>query len=260
MNNIYVYVGCVHPELKTYKARLLSFKNWPRHLSQTPETLADAGLFYVGDGDLVRCFMCDGSLTRWEVGDDPWIEHCRWFPNCLFAREKKGDEFITLVQATVESNSEQNGNAPSDSGDEELSAYIERVELKDLVIKTVFDNHENTCLQMGYELAEINEAVTKLRVMGTIKPSIEEIIDMIEDIRQNTERHDDTKQDYGENPLEENQRLKNLVTCMKCRKNSVNALFLPCTHHRLCMECSEQVNQCPVCNKIIRQKIRTYRA
>ncbi|XP_060592057.1 baculoviral IAP repeat-containing protein 8-like [Ruditapes philippinarum] len=256
--------NCRHPELKTYEARLLSFKNWPRHLSQKPETLADAGLFYLGIEDLVRCFMCDGGLRRWDEDDDPWTEHCRWFPDCAYAREKKGDEFIALVKASAEYNSEETGNASSDTegtGDESVSATMERLSLMDPEINAVLDQHKNICLEMGYDLKDVDEAVKDLRNMGSIKPSIDEILDMVEVVKDRREyqlRIDDIEQSHSEDPLEENKRLKNLVTCMKCRKNSVNALFLPCTHHRLCMECSEQVNQCPVCNKDIRQKIRTY--
>jgi hypothetical protein len=61
-----------------------------------------------------------------------------------------------------------------------------------------------------------------------------------------------------ETPIEQNQRLKSYVICMKCEKNDVNALFLPCTHHRFCMKCAENVSNCPVCGKFIRQRIRTY--
>jgi hypothetical protein len=63
-------------------------------------------LILAGIEDLVRCFMCDGGLRRWDEDDDPWTEHCRWFPDCAYAREKKGDEFIALVKASAEYNSE----------------------------------------------------------------------------------------------------------------------------------------------------------
>jgi len=61
-------------------------------------------LFYQIEGveDHVRCFACDGGLRRWDPGDDPWVEHCRWFPACPYAREQKGDEFIALVQASLD--------------------------------------------------------------------------------------------------------------------------------------------------------------
>jgi hypothetical protein len=47
-----------------------------------------------GMNDQVRCFYCDGGLRHWEPGDDPWIEHARWFSQCGYVRLIKGDEFV----------------------------------------------------------------------------------------------------------------------------------------------------------------------
>lgn len=33
-----------------------------------------------GRNDDVKCFCCDGGLRCWESGDDPWVEHAKWFP------------------------------------------------------------------------------------------------------------------------------------------------------------------------------------
>ncbi len=35
---------------------------------------------FLGHGDNVKCFFCDGGLRNWEPGDDPWQEHAKWFP------------------------------------------------------------------------------------------------------------------------------------------------------------------------------------
>jgi len=47
--------------------------------------------------DKVKCFHCAGGLSHWEPEDDPWIEHARWFPKCVFLRQCKGDQFISDV-------------------------------------------------------------------------------------------------------------------------------------------------------------------
>jgi hypothetical protein len=39
---------CRHPEYQSYESRLSSFTDWPTHLSQKPEDLADAGLYHIG--------------------------------------------------------------------------------------------------------------------------------------------------------------------------------------------------------------------
>jgi len=38
----------VHIEYRTLAARLASFKDWPHTMTQTPESLSEAGFFYTG--------------------------------------------------------------------------------------------------------------------------------------------------------------------------------------------------------------------
>jgi len=63
---------------------------------------------------------------------------------------------------------------------------------------------------------------------------------------------------FAEDDLAENERLKQRLTCMQCHVNHVNALLLPCTHLRLCIDCATSLDVCPVCNRHIDQKIRTF--
>lgn len=79
----------------TVESRLRSYVGWSSDLIQTPDFLAQAGFYYEGVGDQVRCFHCDGGLKHWDPHDDPWTEHARWFPNCSFVRLIKGQEFVT---------------------------------------------------------------------------------------------------------------------------------------------------------------------
>ena len=71
-----------------------TFRDWPPALKQRPKDLADAGFYYIGYSDQVRCFYCDGGLRNWQPDDDPWTEHSRWFSKCGFIRLVKGDDFI----------------------------------------------------------------------------------------------------------------------------------------------------------------------
>nr|BDV49824.1 MAG: baculoviral IAP repeat-containing protein [Penaeus semisulcatus pemonivirus] len=78
----------------TYKERLESFSNWPLNINQKKNDLADAGYYYYGIRDHVRCFHCGGGLREWEADDNPWIEHARWYPFCNFVILTKGELFI----------------------------------------------------------------------------------------------------------------------------------------------------------------------
>lgn len=82
------------PEYATYEKRLQTFKGWPKNLKQTPEMLAEAGFYYGGYEDQVRCFHCDGGLRNWQPTDDVWVEHARWFSNCGFVNLLRGHEFV----------------------------------------------------------------------------------------------------------------------------------------------------------------------
>ncbi|XP_065584262.1 E3 ubiquitin-protein ligase XIAP-like [Artemia franciscana] len=83
-SGIYPHCGPKHPSKSTFEARLKTFANWNYSDRMDPSKLAEAGFFYLGVSDKVNCFHCDNSLDRWKVTDDPWVEHARWFSECLF--------------------------------------------------------------------------------------------------------------------------------------------------------------------------------
>lgn len=103
---IYSHSAPKRPQFATYESRLSTYSLWPVDLIQTPEVLAQAGFYYEGRGDQVRCFHCDGGLRHWDPHDDPWTEHARWFPRCSFVRLIKGLEFINAcaIEQNVGSN------------------------------------------------------------------------------------------------------------------------------------------------------------
>ncbi|XP_045175348.2 baculoviral IAP repeat-containing protein 3-like isoform X2 [Mercenaria mercenaria] len=210
-----------------------------------------------GIEDQVRCFACDGGLRRWDPEDDPWTEHCRWFPACPYALEQKGEQFIALVQASVEN---ERFEASGGTGPDDMTGAMERLRLRDSETDIIIKQHAPICRDMGFEDTELKEAVLELRDRGNTKPSIEDIVDAIEVIRDRKQANIETECNITETPVEENKRLKSHVFCMMCGKNEINALFLPCTHHRLCMSCAEPLQTCAVCHRYIKEKIRTYMA
>ncbi|XP_069825696.1 baculoviral IAP repeat-containing protein 2 [Dendropsophus ebraccatus] len=84
--------------MQTTSSRLKTFVNWPARIPVTPKKLAEAGFYYVGRNDDVKCFCCDGGLRCWESGDDPWVEHAKWFPRCEYLLHVKGQSFVTDIQ------------------------------------------------------------------------------------------------------------------------------------------------------------------
>lgn len=72
------------PHMKSEEARLDTFVSWPSNSPVRPSDLAQAGLFYMGQNDLVQCFCCAGMMGGWEPGDSAWGEHEKHYPNCFF--------------------------------------------------------------------------------------------------------------------------------------------------------------------------------
>ncbi|KAK2708137.1 hypothetical protein QYM36_013901 [Artemia franciscana] len=95
---IYAHCGPKHPGKSTFEARLKTFANWNYSDRMDPSKLAEAGFFYLGVSDKVKCFYCDNNLDHWEVTDDPWVEHARWFSDCVFLTHSKGNTFKKEVK------------------------------------------------------------------------------------------------------------------------------------------------------------------
>lgn len=60
--------------------------------------VVDIGILPKGVGDIVQCYHWGGGVRNWERGDDPMLEHVRWFPHCEHIKPVKGKEYIAAVQ------------------------------------------------------------------------------------------------------------------------------------------------------------------
>ncbi|XP_042883395.1 baculoviral IAP repeat-containing protein 3-like [Penaeus japonicus] len=94
-NNFYIpYYPCSERDFSTIEKRLASFEKWPDCLVQKPQDLAEAGFYYDGVGDHVRCFQCCGGLCNWEKEDIPWNQHAKWYSYCPYLYLKKNIKYI----------------------------------------------------------------------------------------------------------------------------------------------------------------------
>ncbi|XP_076803172.1 E3 ubiquitin-protein ligase XIAP-like [Clavelina lepadiformis] len=89
----------VNPHMRSEESRLQTFldhsSSWPAHrIRATPRQIANAGMYYLGVRDRVKCWYCNGGLQNWERDDDPWEEHAKWFPMCEFVLQRKGVDFV----------------------------------------------------------------------------------------------------------------------------------------------------------------------
>jgi hypothetical protein len=65
--------------------RLESYSEvWSLENNANPIELAEAGFYYMGFGDNVKCFSCDLILSEWDIGDDPMDEHMMHSKKCEY--------------------------------------------------------------------------------------------------------------------------------------------------------------------------------
>ncbi|CAG2166640.1 unnamed protein product [Oppiella nova] len=98
---IQLYSGPKNPEMGPLESRKQTFgsNQWAQEgVSISTDRLAEAGFFYIGYRDAVKCFHCGGGLAEWEPGDDPWVEHAKMFPECSFLKLNKSASFIQRCQ------------------------------------------------------------------------------------------------------------------------------------------------------------------
>ncbi|GFO40297.1 baculoviral iap repeat-containing protein 2 [Plakobranchus ocellatus] len=89
-----------HPQYEDAKERLDTFVTWPKlHASLFPSSkMVEAGFYYSGFMDKVKCYACGVSLYNWALPADPAIQHAIASPSCHFLADTWGAEFIRAAQ------------------------------------------------------------------------------------------------------------------------------------------------------------------
>uniref|UniRef100_A0A4W6D843 Baculoviral IAP repeat containing 2 n=1 Tax=Lates calcarifer TaxID=8187 RepID=A0A4W6D843_LATCA len=169
-----------NPAMQQSEERLLTFVNWPSRIPVRPDQLAKAGFYYVGRNDDVKCFCCDGGLRCWESGDDPWVEHAKWFPRCEYLLEEKGQDFVHQIQARFPRLFEQlltNGDSSSrefvDPPVVHLGPGEERSEDAVMMNTPVI----KSALEMGFERSLVKQTVqSKILTSGENYRTVQELV------------------------------------------------------------------------------------
>lgn len=169
--------GPLHPQNATLEARLRTFREWPPALKQQPAELADAGFYYIGCSDQVKCFYCDGGLRNWQPEDIPWVEHARWFSKCVFVRLVKGDDFI--MKCLAEKPPEKVGVAGS-RGRQVTEEEVRRA-MSQAIVRQV--------LSMGIDASRVKMAIkNQLEASGNAFESAEHLINAAFSVQREQER------------------------------------------------------------------------
>ncbi|XP_022249892.1 putative inhibitor of apoptosis isoform X2 [Limulus polyphemus] len=286
---ISVHRGPKHLSQASLSARLRSFAMWPEDAIVQPKVLAEAGFFYVGVQDHTKCFYCDGGLSSWELGDDPWVEHARWFSNCGFVRINKGDEFIRkcfVEQEAVQYPTYQVFGSPNDESSCE-NGIVQRLMQSGMITLTI---------QQGlFKEEEVRNAVSRqVYATGMGFSTLDDLCEAIFSQRriQRGNCGTETKESSGGKETdfiapsvlaspnvavsgqdmkliskekkrvlhhsgcdvsleEENEKLRDQRICKICMDQELGTVFLPCGHLLACPQCAPALKHCPLCRKEI---------
>lgn len=105
-----------HSAYQTYAMRLKSFDLWPVSMTQTRESMADAGFFYYSKSDFVTCHHCDRTFKNWMPHHDPWQVHALADGNtCYYVLLVKGCDFPQLPAAAAAASASDTNTTTTDT-------------------------------------------------------------------------------------------------------------------------------------------------
>ncbi|XP_041379252.1 E3 ubiquitin-protein ligase XIAP-like [Gigantopelta aegis] len=273
--------------------RLNSFFAWPSGLSQTPDSLARAGFYHVGDSqkpDRVKCAYCQGRLYDWQPRDDPWVEHARCFPRCPYIKLCLGQNFVHDIQVqeqVVASKSKQTSpevlarsNEPSTESRNVVTQSIteQQTSINETVrneVEEAMKSHQvQAVLEMGYSRDLVRCVVeSKIRETGTgFTSSIDLASVLLERENQTATASARTASNSEAGGSETNQvrtsvskmehsemsELQERYLCKVCMENQIQVTFVPCGHLVCCGQCGLVMEQCPICRTSISGMVKTY--
>ncbi|XP_076445103.1 uncharacterized protein LOC143283006 isoform X2 [Babylonia areolata] len=222
------------PDMVVKAIRINTFENWPHRSTHPPAEMAEAGFYYTGHADLVRCFHCKGGLKTWESSDKPWVEHSRWFPRCPFVRLYKGQKFVDAVQKL------NNPETRPTITEEQIEREIKRMEEEerrnvgsDVVL---FSTSTPPAPEDDGTLGPL--ARTALRINADVAPG--------------------TLTDMAEQLAEENEEMRDHVRCKMCQMSNVSVLFLPCGHLVACAQCAPALRRCAICRHDVKGYVHVH--
>ncbi|XP_037795023.1 baculoviral IAP repeat-containing protein 3-like [Penaeus monodon] len=270
---LYQHSGPKRSDFTTLDSRLKSYvEGWPI-LGLHARDLAEAGFFYCGLSDHVRCFHCGKGLRNWISSDIPWKEHARWYPKCRFVLLTKGQDYINEVQqehppyTRTASTTIYSGIDKAASGSSNSPTEVQSVSEQELDLLMSLDVVK-CVLEMGYPSC-IVRACLKDRVEQTgepyfvIEPCLEDVIhrmsvteNRVADNRSESTEHEPS---YGETDIsssifqQQAPIFPSTSETMENRVASIQSLPSESTEVELLSQ-QQQVSILPSTSEIIRQQ------
>ncbi|GFT03129.1 baculoviral IAP repeat-containing protein 3 [Nephila pilipes] len=292
---IHMHGNPANPQQACYDSRLRSFSAWPNTAPVSKEDLAKAGFFSIGIGDFVKCFHCNGGLQSWEPGDDPWIEHARWFGHCDFVRLNKGEDFISLQTHQHPSMQYKPDNLQHSLLDLSSKLLMDKVDeaMESSIVKQVLETEVfQSCIIRATILCQIKETGSSFSTTDELciaasclkdemrnepsKMNNYKASDLNVVLRKCTigSDHNSDNVECAETALKQpalvlpklSRKLEVVETslstdrclCKICMDKEVSVVFLPCSHLLACTECAPALKSCPMCRQTIQAIVKAY--
>lgn len=222
------------PEYPNYAIeadRLKTYEDWPTSLKQKPKQLSDAGFFYTGMSDRVKCFSCGGGLKDWEQDDDPWQQHAIWYSNCHYLQLMKGREFIQKCN-----------------------------DLKDTPSGASSGSSAMSCTSSQPSTSGISSASSSVMSTSPASSSGFSSPTPLADEERTLRCSDHSSgSDDGEDDTGCNRKVpSDGKICKICFVNEYNTAFMPCGHVVACAKCASSVSKCPLCQQPFINVLRLY--
>uniref|UniRef100_A0A182MJD0 RING-type domain-containing protein n=1 Tax=Anopheles culicifacies TaxID=139723 RepID=A0A182MJD0_9DIPT len=222
------------PEYPNYAIeadRLKTYEDWPTSLKQKPKQLSDAGFFYTGKSDRVKCFSCGGGLKDWEQDDEPWEQHAIWYSNCHYLQLMKGREFIQKCNELKDAAAANNGTSSSMSSASSQPSTSGISSASSSVMSTSPASSSGFCSP--------TPAADEERTLRCSD-------------------HYSSGSDEGEDDTGNRKVLSDGKICKICFVNEYNTAFMPCGHVVACAKCASSVSKCPLCQQPFINVLRLY--
>lgn len=223
-----------YPNYAIEAKRFQSYEDWPKFMKQKPKELSDAGFFYTGKSDRVKCFSCGGGLKDWEAADEPWEQHAMWYSACEYLKLMKGEEYIAQCLAKKE----------AAAAEAELLEAAQSVEM--------------SCSPQPSTSGVASSATTSLTSSQSSSLS-----GSTEDVNPSGTTICNGHKSSASSGLEEDENEPTRSsdtnrTCKICYVNEYNTAFSPCGHVVACAKCASSVTKCPLCRKPFTNVMRIY--
>lgn len=228
------------PEYSKPAAREGTFRDMPQSMTQSIDELVEAGFFYTGQDDCVRCFHCGIFIRNWEPGDDPWSEHRHWSPTCVFIKSKpesKESIEITPVMKRV------------------LSMGYEKE-----LVKSVIMRHRRAG---DTEITDLNVLVDEVEKLRGQQEAVSRAHGITKETgasgsSQGTAPGSSAPTSGASSIEDEYKQMKDQRLCKICMEREVEITFTPCGHFVACEQCGQPLKKCPICRQKIRSYVKTY--